>query len=42
MKNDPGGQCGLAHFYEKNKAGIWAEESLDRPAAMQRARELYK
>ncbi len=41
-KSDPGGQCGLAHFYEKNKGGIWEEEGLDRPRALRLARDLYQ
>ncbi len=41
-KSDPGGQCGLAYFYEKDKGGIWEEEGLDRPRALRLARDLYQ
>lgn len=42
MHNDTGGLCGLAHFYEKNKGGLWAEERLDKLGALRLARELYQ
>ncbi len=41
-RNDPGGQCGLAYFYEKNKADLWAKEGLEPSMAIRMARELYR
>ena len=42
QRSDPAGLCGLAYFYERNKADIWAREGLNQSSGVRRARELYQ